>query len=33
MSFMLKPDNLFCKKGLVIIIRSKFIKVINRSEE
>jgi hypothetical protein len=32
-SFILKPDDLFCRKGLAIIIRSRFIRVINRSEE
>jgi hypothetical protein len=30
---MLKPNDLFRKKGLAIIIRSKLIRVINRSEE
>jgi hypothetical protein len=32
-SFVPKPDNLFRKKGLVIIIRSRLTGVINRSEE
>jgi hypothetical protein len=32
-SFVLKPNNLFYKKGLAIIIRSRFTRVINRSEE
>jgi hypothetical protein len=32
-SFMLKPNNLFYKKGLAIIIRSRLTRVINRSEE
>jgi hypothetical protein len=33
MSFVLKPNNLFRKKGLVIIIRSRLTRIINRSEE
>jgi hypothetical protein len=32
-SFVPKPDNLFYKKGLAIIIYSKLTGVINRSEE
>jgi hypothetical protein len=32
-SFVLKPNNLFRKKGLAIIIRSRLTRVINRSEE
>jgi hypothetical protein len=32
-SFVLKPDDLFRKKGLAIIIRSRLTGVINRSEE
>jgi hypothetical protein len=32
-SFMLKPNDLFYKKGLAIIIRSRLTRVINRSEE
>jgi hypothetical protein len=32
-SFVPKPNNLFRKKGLAIIIRSRLTKVINRSEE
>jgi hypothetical protein len=33
MSFVLKPDNLFRRKGLAIIIRNKFTRVINKSKE
>jgi hypothetical protein len=32
-SFVLKPNNLFRREGLAIIIRSKLTGVINRSEE
>jgi hypothetical protein len=32
-SFMPKPDDLFYKEGLVIIIRSRLTGVVNRSEE
>jgi hypothetical protein len=32
-SFVLKPNDLFRRKGLVIIIRSRFTGVVNRSEE
>jgi hypothetical protein len=30
---VLKPNNLFHREGLAIIIRSKLIRVINRLEE
>jgi hypothetical protein len=33
MSFVLKPDNLFRKESLAIIIRNRFTRVVNRSEE
>jgi hypothetical protein len=32
-SFVPKPNNLFYRKGLAIIIRSRLTRVINRSEE
>jgi hypothetical protein len=32
-NFVLKPNNLFYKKDLAIIIRNRFTRIINRSEE
>jgi hypothetical protein len=32
-SFVLKPNDLFYRKGLAIIIRSRLTGIINRSEE
>jgi hypothetical protein len=32
-SFVPKPDNLFHREGLAIIIRSRLTRIINRSEE